>query len=205
MSKAKAVILVCFVVAFAAGVLLGSVLGRRTVPPVEPTPAEGGRRHRGPSLSEQLQLTPEQREQMKEMWEAMAQAGRRNRERRMELQRERDRAVKDLYTEEQLTEYERVVQEYETQIEELNEQRRKGFEDVRERTRAILTPEQRQKYDEMLERFERPGPRGPGRRSGTGPPPGPGPAGPPRARDGGGPAMNGPRHKGSGPGGDEDA
>ncbi len=170
MKKAKLVLILSLAVVFAAGLALGVLVGRLR--------DEGGR----PSwLTRRLDLTAQQREQMHEIWsEVMRGDGRSHWERVQELRKQREDALMGLLTEQQRAEYERLRQEIDREIERLFEQRREAFEQAVERTKEILTPRQREKYEEMLSRMPEDR-RGPGQR--PGPPFGgrPGPRG--RRRD----------------------
>ena len=117
MTKTKLIMLVCFLVAFAAGTAVGFLAGRSAKAP----------RHRS-SLSRELDLTAQQREQMRKVWsELMSSARRDGREHRQALRTERDEAVQALLTEEQKERYEEVMREYSRKSEELAQERRKLF------------------------------------------------------------------------------
>ena len=167
MSKARLVVIAGFCIAFAAGIAAGLALAR----------TRGGRLERRSWLTGQLDLTTEQREQMRQIWSEVM--GDRRAQRRA-LREERDKAIQDLLSDKQKTEYEEVMQEYARKSEAMNEARRTAFDQAVERTKAILTEEQRVKYekvlDERAERRGRGGPGGgfrrhrPGGRDGDGPP-----------------------------------
>src|SRR5262249_38319512 len=90
-------------------------------------------------------------------------------DRRMELDKKRDQAIRDLLTPEQLSRYEEISQEYQKGYEALAAERHKAFDDAKEATRKILTPKQRAKYDEMMTRHAAGGRGGPGHGPGPGP------------------------------------
>lgn len=155
MTKAKTMVCICFVLAFAAGVCVGLLVSRS---------ASGPRS--GSWLSRELDLTREQREQMRQIWsEVMRASGERQRERRDTLQKERDEAISALLTNEQEREYEQLMEQYARKHQELSQERRKRFEETVEKTKQILTESQRKKYEELLKNGR--GPRG---RPGGGPP-----------------------------------
>ncbi len=138
MTKTKVIVLVSFLAAFAAGTAVGLLVGRSAQTP----------RQRS-WLSRELGLTPEQRDQMREIWsEFMRAAG----GHRRALQEERDQAVQALFTEEQKAQYEELMQEYSRKLEELAQQRRELYQQAVERTKQILSEPQRKKYEELLER-----------------------------------------------------
>jgi len=160
MTKAKALLIVAFVVTFAAGAAVGLLVSR----------AED-RRH-GPSwLEAELDLTDRQREQMRQIWSEAMRAGRSGHWERMKaLTESRDQAIAALLTEAQQSQYDAILQDYAAKIDELHQEGKRAFEQAVERTKQILTPEQAKKYDELLKRRPKRGPgdrRGPpwGRRS----------------------------------------
>ena len=169
MSKTKAILLFCFASVFAAGVLVGAVARRATAP----------RRERHSWLSQELDLTPDQRDQMRDIWsDAMRGSREQQHQERRALREKRDQALQDLLSDEQKAEYEKILLKYEEGTKALDEVRKAAFDDAVQRTKAILNEEQRAKYEEMLK-------RGPRERHGGAPrPPFPS-GGPDRPRRGG--------------------
>lgn len=176
MSRTRIIVLVGFVAAFAAGVAVGLVMGRLTAWP------PGGRPH-GPSwLAHELNLSPEQQKQMREIWsEVMDNSWEKQREQMDALKRQRDDGVRALLTDPQKAEYEKVMKEYSEKSAAMATARDKVFEEAVERTKRILTESQRKKYDELLKRRgewgrgEHHGPKGGGKHGGPPPPPPPPP------------------------------
>ena len=140
--------LASFAVVFAAGVAVGLVLAW-----------SARASHRRSWLAGELDLTPQQREQMREIWSQPDQRAqmRSHFERSRAIREQRDEALRALLTEEQKARHDELLQEYEQQLNELNEERRKAFEEKVQRTKEILTEPQRKKYEELLGRG--PGPR----------------------------------------------
>jgi len=171
MTWTKVILVSAFLLAFAAGTSVGLFA---TKPPTLPPPPP---RDRPESfLARELNLTEEQKEQMKKIWsEVMGPGGRGQPDRRSVLAQDRDQAVVALLSEEQRARYEGILKDYADKMEALQQDRKKAFDEARERTKAILTPEQAEKYDQLM---KRPPERGPG---------------------GGGPSARGPRHRHSGP------
>ncbi len=169
MSKSKLILIACFCAALLAGVAAGVALRCAFGPPPRP-----------PSLEEQLRLTEAQREQMRQIWSGVMRGPGPDRGRREELQKERDAAVAALLDENQKTKYEEVMKAFSDKIAALETEHRSAVEEAVKRTREILTPQQRAKYDELLKQRAGPhGPRGrPGGPGGEGAPP---PGGPPHA------------------------
>ena len=175
--KTKLLILVGFVLAFAAGMVVGA--GRRDVTTSSaaspngnaPTtnPSTRPSRHRG-FLAAELNLTPEQQEQMNQIWSETARRGGRERDdERRQLRKEREDAIAALIRAEDRAKYDQVLSSYTQQMESLDGQQRANFQAAVERTKQLLTPEQRTKYEALLSRNQWGGQRGPG-----GPPGGPG-------------------------------
>lgn len=170
MTRTKIILFVAFLLMFAAGGSVGVLVAHSSPPPPPP--------HESWWMSE-LNLTPEQREQMRAIWEdAMGSSFRTEGDRRAALQQERENAVMALLTEDQRVKYASVQQEYSRKMEELSQDRKRAFDEAVLRTRKILTPEQAVKYDELMkkEREHGPGPGGfhGGRRHHTAPASGPG-------------------------------
>ena len=141
MTKTKVIMLACFCAAFGAGVAVG-VAGTRLA-------AEPGRRS---WLGHELNLTPQQREQMRQIWSGVMSASwQKQHEERQALDRERDEAIRGLLTEEQKARYDEVMRKHAEKSAALEEARRKPFEEAVERTRQILTESQRKKYEELLQ------------------------------------------------------
>ncbi len=138
--------MICFLVAFAAGLTVG-IESQKPDGPQE----SSGRRCGG--LSTELNLTPQQREQMHRIWSDTARRGGREREeRRRELWRERDQAIAQLIRPEDQAQYDQVIQSYTEKLAALDQEWRTSFDAAITQTKEILTPEQREKYDRMLQR-----------------------------------------------------
>jgi len=153
-TKTRIILLASFAVVFAAGVAVGLVADRSSRP-----------RHGSSWLAGELNLTPEQREKMREIWSQPDQgsAMRRHSESRREIRQWRDDAVQALLTEEQMVWHDQIMEEYELKLTELSEERRKAFEQKVARAKEILTEPQRKKYEDLLERgLGRRGRRSPG-------------------------------------------
>ncbi len=166
MKKAKLLLTLSLVLTFAAGLALGCLLERGR-----------GSRHRPGRrqswLARELDLTPEQEQQMHAIWsEAMGQLGMPRGERRQAPRDEREQAIRDLLTDEQEVQYDRIQADFERSLAALADEGKQAFDRAVARTKEILTPEQRAKYEEMLGRMREHGRRGP---------PGPG-MGPPGRR-----------------------
>ena len=152
MTKAKVILIVSLLVAFASGTSLGVLIAKGMRPPPPPP---------GSRLAYELNLTAEQQDQMHKIWEEVrgtvfSQRG----ERREALAQERDQAILSLLSEAQRAKYDAIRQEYTRKVDELSQERKRAFDEAVERTKKILTPEQAVKYDELMKKQ---GERGMGR------------------------------------------
>jgi Spy/CpxP family protein refolding chaperone len=172
----KIIVIIGFMVSFAAGLVVGISAHR---PPLMPTMPPGPRPDRGPGgwLTRELKLNPDQQEQMRQIWSEVAhRGGREQDERRAQLRRERDEAIAALIHPEDLGAYDQVLKHYSDQLAVLDKEWRDAFDAAVKKTESILTAEQLAKYQELRKQRQPPweggrrgGPGGPG-----GPPTGPG-------------------------------
>jgi Spy/CpxP family protein refolding chaperone len=140
-----------------------------------PRPRGGGGggppRDRGPGgwLAAELGLTPDQHKRLDDIWTDVAERGRRrdHEGRRRAMRAERDEAVAALIAPERWGQYEEIIGEFADRTAALDREFREDFEQAVERTKQILTPAQRAKYDTLLERH-RWGPPGDRRRHADG-------------------------------------
>lgn len=141
MTKTKVILFASFALVFAAGVAFGLVLRQPERP-----------RRRRSHLSSELDLSPEQREQMREIWSPVWRAWSEYRKRRRALQEERDVAVLELFNDDQVKRREELVAQYAEKLEQLSQEQKETSERAKERTREILTEEQWPKYEELMQR-----------------------------------------------------
>lgn len=147
--KTRILVIAGFVVAFAAGWAVG-MKWRGTDSPSS-TRSE---RHNG-WLAAELKLSPEQKEQLREIWSETARRGRRERmDRRRQATRERDEAIAALIRPEDKPRYEEILKQYAEQSGQQDREWRDAYQADVERTKQILTPEQRTRYEELLQRQE---------------------------------------------------
>lgn len=163
MIKAKIIIVLGFALAFGAGVVTGMLLRQKAVEAraadplkvVEPPKTR-------PSLSTDLDLKPEQEEQMHKIWSSVRQQ---MDDRRRVLRKERDEAIDRLLTAEQKPLYEKVRADYEAKMSPSDLEGRRIFDEAVKQTKAILNDKQRVRYEEILKKRESGWHgRGPGRR-----------------------------------------
>ena len=173
MSKSLLILIACFCLALAAGAAVGIVLDRFALRP-----------HRRPPIVERLDLTAKQSEQMRAIWAPLSGPARwqGEREKREELRNKRDKAIRDLLNKEQSAKYGEVMKAYTQAATALEAEGRKAIDEAVEKTKTILTPEQRKTYEQIMKE----GPRFAGRRGGPGR----------RAPEFGGPPPGGPEKGG---------
>jgi Spy/CpxP family protein refolding chaperone len=182
MTFAKTIVLLTFAALFGAGVVTGLMVRRFAPPSDQP---RSGRSW----IASQLDLTPDQNTKMRETWDSLREHnGARDRQRRQCAQ-QRDKDVVGLMTPEQKAQYDQIIARYDAAVAKLREEAAAEMQAAEDHTRALLTPDQLKKYDELSQRQRdaRNQRGGPGSRPSTrggpgGPPPfggPPGPGGPP--------------------------
>ena len=146
MGKAKLVMAILFVLALAAGLLAGMLVmhaptgtGTAAVEASARTP-----------LAEELQLSADQSQQMRSIWEGVRQQVDGCFGRAQELQKRRDEAVAAILTPEQKAVYAKLQQGYIDAVIGLKAERDAAFADAVKRTEQILSEPQRQRYREIL-------------------------------------------------------
>jgi Spy/CpxP family protein refolding chaperone len=171
--QTKLLILAGFAVAFAAGLVIGA---QRTTTTDQkhaaPTTGPSTRPDRRGFLAAELGLTPQQQEQMNQIWSDVAHRGGREREeQRRQLRKEREDAIAALIKTDDRAKYDEVLSSYTQKMEALDAQWRTSFQDAVERTKQLLNPDQRAKYEALLQRnqWDRDGRDRGGDRRGDGP------------------------------------
>jgi Spy/CpxP family protein refolding chaperone len=184
----KLVIILGFLVSFAAGLVIGSsgmLVGSAPASPAtsdspslpgattrgSASPQHGEqRRSRSGYLTAELGLTTDQRAQLDRIWSAVAKANDQD-DRRRGYRRERDEAIAQLVPPGRLGDYDQIIDTYHDRIDALEQMSRDAYATAVDETKQILTPEQRTRYEELLKRHKwGPGARDPrhtGRRSET--------------------------------------
>jgi len=126
--KAKLLLTLSLLLTFAAGLALGCLLER----------GRGSRDRPGPRrswLTRELGLTPQQEQQMHAIWsENVGQLRRSRGERRRALWEQRKRAVRDLLSEEQQLQYDRLLADYEQKLAALEAEANESFDQAVART-----------------------------------------------------------------------
>jgi Spy/CpxP family protein refolding chaperone len=122
------------------------------------------------TLADELALRDDQREQMRQIWEGVRARVHKTFDDAQNLQRERDEAMVALLNDEQRVKFAKISQDYAGRFSELTKRRDATFEEAVEKTKQMLDPLQRAKYQEILKAHVRRGPP-----AGIPPPPGPPP------------------------------
>lgn len=144
MTRTRILVVVSFLVAFAAGFALGAAV------------RHSARSHRTSWLSDQLGLTPEQGKQMRAIWSDVMQKSMHNRsEQRRALQAERDQAVRALLNDkEKEAQYDAILKQYEDKTSGLAKEGRNARDEAVARTMEILKEPQRERFKEFLRQGE---------------------------------------------------
>src|SRR5262245_17234543 len=101
----RVVVILGFLVAFAAGLAVGAgYLGNRNAVGAGPGPSTRPMRDRG-WMERELNLTAEQKEQMRKIWSDLARGGFPHDDKRRQLRRERDEAIAALVRPEDMGKY----------------------------------------------------------------------------------------------------
>lgn len=179
MTKTKLILVVSFLLAFAAGTSMGLLLSK-------PHP----KAHDQSRMAEELNLTSTQREEMSQIWEAMdptfkqlgerrsAASGQRDKdmqsllsdsqrsqvdtikqdysrkldELRTAAAAQRDKDIQAILSEDQRGRYDSIQQDYARKTDEISQERKKTFDQAVARTRQILTADQIGKFDEWMKK-----------------------------------------------------
>ena len=170
-SRIEVLLIGITVLALSAGVVAGLVVARLpasvgggAIPATMPAPGGAGGAVNGnplerTPLAAELNLTPEQQVRMREIWEGVRSKVNSSFEDAQELQKKRDEALFSLLTtDEQKAKFSRLSKDFAEQFAELARARDKAFDQAVERTRKLLSDEQRKKYDEILKTHVRPPP-----------------------------------------------
>jgi Spy/CpxP family protein refolding chaperone len=129
----------CFVAAFLAGFALHAAVGRR------------GHREGGPRFEEELNLTPEQSQKMRDIWSAVRDKSRELGDAGFEAVRtERDKGIRELLSSESIVKYDEILAGEAAAREAFEAGRKEIFDKAVEETRKLLDDRQRARYDELM-------------------------------------------------------
>ena len=102
------------------------------------------------TLTEELQLSPDQQEKMRTIWEQARDNARQCAEDARKYQHEYDDAVTRLLTPEQQAKYKELSDQAKIKTNELEQKRKKAFDKAVADTNAILSESQRKTYQQIL-------------------------------------------------------
>lgn len=149
MSKLNLILVLAFLMVFAAGASTGLLVENRAS-----ARSEGSSR-----TGDYLDLTPQQREQMRQIWsDASSGSWRAYREQQQALRQEADEEVRAMLPFEVRIQYDVIMGNLEMRKEQLLQQRQEAYRQAREKTRAILTDQQRERYDQWMTNHRAPKP-----------------------------------------------
>lgn len=144
MARIKSILIIAFLVVFAAGLMVGMVRGRSTA-----TAVINAHPDRASFLTAQLNLTPDQEEKMHKIWSEVMKNGPGGGQHVGELDKERDDAIRAMLSEDQKSRYDQIVHEYRAKADAMRAEMHRRIDEAERRTREILTDSQRVKFDEI--------------------------------------------------------
>ncbi len=146
----RLLLIIGFAFSFGAGVLLSPRLmhSAQVTPATQPSRRESW-------LTTELNLTVQQQEQIKKIWSETAHRGGREQEdRRLQIRKDRDDAIAALIQPQDKEKFDLALKTYTDQQAAMDKEWRASFEKAEEKTKQILNPDQRKKYEEMLKNRE---------------------------------------------------
>ena len=136
----RIIVTVVFGLALIAGAAAGVLATRFSSPTVVP----------GVSTLDDLQLSPQQRDQMKQIWEKVRDTSDDLYNQALQLQHEHDEKIQKLLNPEQRKEFDQIYKEDMDTYSKLMAQRQVIVKKAIEETKNLLSSDQRQKYDQIL-------------------------------------------------------
>jgi len=101
-------------------------------------------------LSDELQLTATQRDEMRKIWEGVRKDAVDLYQKAQALQRERDEAIAKILTDQQKAQFEEISKKFANDATDINRQREELYAKAIEQTNGLLNETQRQKYEQIL-------------------------------------------------------
>ena len=148
--KLKALLVAACVLALGAGVFAGMVVSRLPSKSADPKAVDSGLTTDHSELSDELQLSPTQRDQMRVIWEGVRSKVHDTFDEAQLLQKQRDEAIVAILTPEQKEKYAALTQQTAAQFSTLSGQRDAVFRQGVEETKKLLDDAQKEKYDRIL-------------------------------------------------------
>jgi hypothetical protein len=140
MSRIRIIFLAAFVLVLCAGVVVGRLWNQL---PMQ------ARSHGGPPswLADQLDLRPDQRQQMDAIWAETSPKIEKTFEERQALDRERDQTIQELLTPAEWAAYDKIVEDFRAKRSALDKERHQLVQDANEKSEALLDDVQKQKWE----------------------------------------------------------
>lgn len=143
----RAIFTLAFALALAAGAAAGVLATRFIAIPTTPPPPSSTAS--SPTF-EDLDLKPDQREQVRRIWEAVKLKSDQSYREAQKGQKELEQKVFDMLTTEQKARYQEIYQAYQDQFTRLAAERDAAVKKAIEQTKTLLSSTQREKYDAIL-------------------------------------------------------
>ena len=143
-TDSRAALVVAFILTLAAGLAGGMYLSRSS------GGGGGGGVVAAHSPLDELQLTADQTQQMKKIWESVRDSAQACQIKGQALRLQRDKAMEALLTDEQKERFEKTAQDYNAQVQALNSQREAAFQNAVNKTNLLLNDQQRKTYQRIL-------------------------------------------------------
>jgi Spy/CpxP family protein refolding chaperone len=139
-AKATVVLVLAYVLALAAGTTSGLLADRLRSPNAQMSAP----------LAVQLQLTDDQRDRMRQMWEQAEQTVDDCYKQAQSIERQRDQALVDMLTDEQKARFAKIDKGFADQFAVLTARRSAAFAEAFDKTEQLLSPEQKTKYEQIV-------------------------------------------------------
>ncbi|MGA2582091.1 MAG: Spy/CpxP family protein refolding chaperone [Tepidisphaeraceae bacterium] len=148
MWRSKIILTAMVILVMAAGVTVGRL--SMTFAQTANTSTQGPKdNHRLPWWA-RLNLSSEQQQQVDAIWKSTRPQMEMVTENRRNLDKERDVAIRGLFTPDQATAYDKILSDYHSDVAASDKQQQAILEDANARTRALLDEEQQKKWDAMV-------------------------------------------------------
>ena len=147
MKQSKTIFLTTVILVMIAGLAAGRLSARLPIAGAQVVPAV-----RLPQWMQQLNLTPDQAQQMDVIWQPLMQQLHSStfQEKRRALEQQREKAILALLNAEQRTAYEKITDQYRAAHEALDAQRQNLIDDANAKSRTLLNPSQQSIWDEQI-------------------------------------------------------
>jgi Spy/CpxP family protein refolding chaperone len=161
MNKVKFLLVLAFLVVLAAGAVVGMAVDRQwrtqgpTAQPMGPHPHPPG-----PWGQFDRSLTSEQRDKMKAIWSVVDKERKERFTDHHQLAQKRDQAVLDLLTPEQRSKFDAIQAQYREDVDQVEKKLTDSVHHAEDQTRAMLSPDQLNLYENARAHGGPPGRRG---------------------------------------------